>query len=258
MAFESFAEGTSREAPRAARLAVSYTTAILVIGGLGLAVTLGTRARPASTTDDVMDVVLTKLPEKAPPPPPVAAPPAAALLVPKTVKINPQAAPPAPVAVPTSVSRDKLKEANPADDKGAAGVHEGGDVAGTQGGTGTAAAPPPAPPPPVVSQPVAAPPPPPKTVAIDENTEPPVAISQPRPAVPDELRREGVDAVYVVVRFVVTETGDVADAVIVKGHPLLDASVLAAVRQWKFKPATSQGRPVPFPKTVKIPFKLKT
>lgn len=257
MAFESFLQPSAHQAPRAARLVVSYTTAVLLIGGMAAAVTLSSRARPRASTDDVLDVVLTKLPDKAPPPP-APMPAAPALLVPKTVKINPMAAPPAPVAVPTALSRDKLKEANPADDKGAAGVHEGGDTAGTQGGTGTAAAPPPPPPPPpVTTQPPAAPPPP-KTVAIDENTEPPVAISQPRPAVPDELRREGVDAVYVVVRFVVTESGDVSDVVIVKGHPLLDAGVLAAVRQWKFKPATSQGRPVPFPKTVKIPFKLKT
>ena len=52
--------------------------------------------------------------------------------------------------------------------------------------------------------------------------------------------------------------GDVAGARIVKGHPLLDAVVLAAVRTWRFKPALSQGKPVAYPKTVKIPFRIRT
>lgn len=255
MAFESFAHDDSVALPRARRLALSTTSAVLLLGAIVAAAAVAGGKRATAPKDDVVDVVLAKLPEPAPKPVAVSAPPA---LAPTTVKIAHHAPAPTPVAPPTAQTREKLREADPKDDKGAAGVSTSGDPAGAQGGTGstvatpaTTAAPPPSPP---------APPPAPqqRTVAIDENTEPPVAISQPHPAVPDELRKEGVDSISVVVRFVVTETGDVSGATIVRGHPLLDAAVLAAVLRWKFRPATSQGRPVPFPKTVKIPFKLRT
>jgi protein TonB len=94
-------------------------------------------------------------------------------------------------------------------------------------------------------------------VAISEDTEPPVPLSQPRPSPPAEFVAAGEDAV-VVVKFEVTEAGTVANARVVKGHPLLDAVVLAAVRGWRFKPAMSQGKPVAYPKTVKIPFRIRT
>ena len=165
---------------------------------------------------------------------------------------------PKPLAAPTEISKEKPKEADASQDKGVAGVHEGGDAAGV--GTGVAgtgkAAPAPAPTPTPTPEPPP-PPPPPKVTTISEDTEPPVPISQGRPSPPPEFVAAGEDAV-VVVKFEVTESGSVANARIVKGHPLLDAVVLAAVRSWKFKPAMSQGRPVAYPKTVKIPFRIRT
>jgi protein TonB len=260
MAFEAFVarEQVSRHRRR---LTVSSLASAGLLGGALLVAASASRGEasskaPAETLEEVLDVKLVAKPE---PPPPAAPPaPAPAALVPRTVKINPNAPPPKPLEAPKEIPKEKPKEADASQDKGVAGVHEGGDTAGV--GTGVAgagkAAPAPVPTPaPTPSAPP--PPPPPKVVTISEDTEPPVPISQTRPKPPADFVAAGEDAV-VVVKFEVTEGGDVSNVRIVKGHPLLDAVVLAAVRGWKFKPAMSQGRPVAYPKTVKIPFRIRT
>ena len=69
-------------------------------------------------------------------------------------------------------------------------------------------------------------------------------------------RKQGIEAL-VVVKFVVEEDGQITDVKIVKGHPLFDDVVLAAVRSWTFEPATLDGKPVRMARMVKIPFRLK-
>lgn len=76
------------------------------------------------------------------------------------------------------------------------------------------------------------------------------------PSYPDSARKQGIEAL-VVVKFVVGESGDVENAEVVKGHPLFDDIVLAAVRLWTFEPATLEGKAVRMVRMVKIPFRLK-
>lgn len=258
MAFEAFLE-QQQALNHKKRLALSS----LVSGGLLGAALVAAAAtapaeatRPMETIEEVLDVKLASKPDAPEPPPPAPAPPAPAALVPKSVKINPNAPPPKPLEAPKEISKEKPKEADPSQDKGVAGVHEGGDVAGRGTGTPRATAAP-APTPAPTPTPSAAPPPPPKVVSISEDTEPPTPLSQPRPAPPAEFVAAGEDAV-VVVKFEVTESGDVTNVRVVKGHPMLDAIVLATVRTWRFKPAMSQGKPVAYPKTVKLPFRIRT
>ena len=68
---------------------------------------------------------------------------------------------------------------------------------------------------------------------------------------------KGIEAT-VVVKFVVTESGDVTGVTIVRGHPMFDAAVLAAVRSWRYQPAMFEGRPIRVYRVARIPFKLKT
>jgi protein TonB len=44
---------------------------------------------------------------------------------------------------------------------------------------------------------------------------------------------------------VIDETGSVADAHLVRPAPLLENTAVATVRQWRFEPATLDGKPVP-------------
>ena len=58
-------------------------------------------------------------------------------------------------------------------------------------------------------------------------------------------------------KFIVSENGQVEEPKVIKGHPLFDEIVLAAVRTWTFQPATLDGKTVRMVRMVKIPFRLK-
>jgi len=122
-----------------------------------------------------------------------------------------------------------------------------------------AAAPPPPPPPaPVV---VAPPPPPPPPAAPriytggETGVAPPVPINQTLPSFPGQVivPRSGK------LEVVIDELGVVESATMVASVTQnYDAMVLAATKTWRFKPATLNGMPVKFRKTVQITIKLTT
>jgi len=103
--------------------------------------------------------------------------------------------------------------------------------------------------------PVSAPPPPdvPRIfTAGDSGVSAPVVLSQPPPQVPPllldlvrRLRRSGT------LDIVIDEQGDVADVVVRQSvNAAYDTLVSAAARAWKYRPATKDGMPVRFVKTV--------
>lgn len=243
---------TESDPHRSRRLAIGYGTGILVCTALfSLGFAVRAEVLPPEEEETVLEVSLATAPEtprpEAPPPSPVAAP-----------QNTPPAPPrPRPLAVPTAIPTEAPREADP----GAALGAPGGDPysqsgpGGAPGGTGIAAAAAPAPPPPP-------PPPPPKPkaagpVQLPENASPPIALSNPMPAYPEAARKAGVEAT-VVVKFVVSETGEVTSVSIVRGHPLFDASVLSTMRAWRYKPAMADGRPIAVFRVFKFPFKIKS
>jgi protein TonB len=119
-----------------------------------------------------------------------------------------------------------------------------------------AAAPPPPPPAPVV---VAPPPPPPAPVAPriytggETGIVPPAIVNQALPPFPGQvvIPRSGK------LEVVIDESGAVESAVMTSSVTQnYDAMVLAATRNWRYKPATMNGAPVKFRKTVQISIKL--
>jgi len=73
------------------------------------------------------------------------------------------------------------------------------------------------------------------------DVKPPRPISTPVPAPPDDVDKE----LKVKVSFVVTPDGSVADIKLLKrSTPEFDDYAVAALRQWKFEPATKDGTPV--------------
>ena len=61
----------------------------------------------------------------------------------------------------------------------------------------------------------------------------------------------------VILETVIDEQGNVTDAKVLKGLPMgLDRQAVEAVKTWKFKPATRDGRPVPVYYTVTMSFQL--
>ncbi|TMQ48375.1 MAG: energy transducer TonB [Candidatus Eisenbacteria bacterium] len=89
-------------------------------------------------------------------------------------------------------------------------------------------------------------------VYVDELPE---AITKVPRAYPDEARRAGIEGT-VMVQCLVLEDGSVGDTWVVKSVPELDEAAVACVRQWRFQPARSKGRPVAVWVAVPVRFSL--
>ena len=94
-------------------------------------------------------------------------------------------------------------------------------------------------------------------VAEREKSRAPVAVAQPFPKYPEDARQQGVEAT-VLVRFVVAADGTVEKIKIIKGHPLLNAAVRAALLAWRFRPGTYDGHPVAMWRSARFPFRLSS
>ena len=103
------------------------------------------------------------------------------------------------------------------------------------------------PPPPVAAQPD-----PNRVYSLtDTDVTPPVVIRQQMPqltpAVKNQAKERGV------VELVIDEQGRVTTvAVRMSVHPMYDAELLAAGRDWRYQPATYQGKPVRYRKMIQI------
>ncbi|MBI3450093.1 MAG: TonB family protein [Acidobacteria bacterium] len=84
----------------------------------------------------------------------------------------------------------------------------------------------------------------------------PEVINRVEPEYPEGARQAGEEGM-VVVEVVVDRSGEVAAARVVKGNPFFDDAALAAVRQWRFRPAMDGGRPVKMVGTVTVDFRMK-
>jgi periplasmic protein TonB len=83
----------------------------------------------------------------------------------------------------------------------------------------------------------------------------PEAITKSAPDYPDLAREAGVDGT-VMVQALVGKDGQVKDTRVVKSIPMLDASAVAAVKKWVFKPALSNNKPVAVWVAVPVRFTL--
>lgn len=92
------------------------------------------------------------------------------------------------------------------------------------------------------------PPPPPEPedgpVYVVGEIEPPEAIHAPRPRYPELARRAGRDGL-VVLQAVIDRDGRVREVQVLRGAPFgMTEAAVAAVRGWRFRPATRGGGPV--------------
>jgi TonB family protein len=76
------------------------------------------------------------------------------------------------------------------------------------------------------------------------------------PEYPPAARANRVSGV-VIVSVVVNEDGEVFEAEVLRGHPLLDQAALDAVRRWLFKPTVIHDDPVPVLGTISVIFNLR-
>lgn len=91
---------------------------------------------------------------------------------------------------------------------------------------------------------------------VDDTMKPPKAITRVEPIYPEEAKQNRVFGV-VILELLIKEDGTVGDARVLKPLPYgLDQAALDAVRQWRFEPATIDGKPVPVAFNITINFKL--
>ena len=160
-----------------------------------------------------------------------------------------------PTVIPKSVSSgsDNVGEAAPdfggvegGAPGGVIGGQVGGVVGGVLGGTGTAVPPPPPP-----ARPVQ------KVVHVGGRVKAPrqtYSVNPPYPLLAHDAHIWGT----VVVEAVIDEHGNVVQARVVSGHPLLIDAALKAVVQWKYEPTTLNGQPVSVELQVQVHFNLNS
>jgi protein TonB len=181
----------------------------------------------------------------APPPPPP--PPAAPKAAPKPAEVQkPVPVKPVEMVAPTIIP-DKIPEAPAAPEPeapagegvvgGVEGGVPGGVLGGVVGGTGPGTG---------EGEPL----------RVGGDVKPPQVISKAEPTYPEAARKARMEGI-VILEAIITAQGNVEDVKVLKSvNPLLDASAVRAVQQWKYKPATLNGRAVRVYLTVTITFNL--
>lgn len=53
----------------------------------------------------------------------------------------------------------------------------------------------------------------------------------------------------------ISESGDVSEVKVVTGNPMLSATVVKAMKEWKFTPFTADGKPAPALASLRFAFK---
>ncbi len=84
----------------------------------------------------------------------------------------------------------------------------------------------------------------------------PQPVKRPPPVYPFAMKKSGVSGV-VTVQFIVNKKGDVENPIVVRSsHKGFEDAAIDAVRKWKFKPATKNGKPVAARMQIPINFNL--
>ena len=85
----------------------------------------------------------------------------------------------------------------------------------------------------------------------DQNVTPPVAVRQELPRVPPAITKQARERG--VLELVIDELGRVTAMTMRESvHPMYDSLVLNAAKDWRYQPATLQGRPVRFRKMIQV------
>ncbi len=182
----------------------------------------------------------------APPPPPP--PPAAAKAAPKVEVQKPVPIRPTELTAPTIIP-EKMPQPLAAPEAEAPSGVEGGVVGGVEGGVpggvvggvvggtgpGTGEGEP---------------------LRVGGDVKPPQLINKVEPSYPEAARKARMEGV-VILEAIITASGAVEEVKVLKSvNPLLDAAATRAVQQWKYRPATLNGRAVRVYLTVTVTFNL--
>jgi TonB family protein len=89
--------------------------------------------------------------------------------------------------------------------------------------------------------------------AVAAAVKPATQISGLRPDYPQIAKAAHIQG-EVVIRAVISETGNITDPKVVSGHPMLRDAALAVVKQWRYEPTSCDGIAVPVETTIHVNF----
>jgi protein TonB len=91
---------------------------------------------------------------------------------------------------------------------------------------------------------------------LPENAVPPKPLSNnPAPLYPVAAKKQGLTGT-VLLKVVIDINGSVIKAEVLRGEEPFASAAMAAVKQWKYKPAYFEDKPIKVYRIIKIPFKL--
>jgi protein TonB len=96
-----------------------------------------------------------------------------------------------------------------------------------------------------------------RPVRVGGDVKPPVSITRVEPQYTEIARKARVEGI-VIIEAIIDRNGNVTDARVLKPLPMgLDLAALTAVKQWKFRPGTLNGQPVPVIYNLTVTFRLQ-
>jgi periplasmic protein TonB len=212
---------------------VSVIFQAAILGTILLIPLIYTQTLPSA----MMNTFLVAPPPPAPPPPPQQA--VVKQVQTKTFAVNRMVA---PTVIPKQVEIAKDEAPPSVATSDTAGVPGGtGDVLG---GIGTGAAPPPPPP-------AAAP----NRIKVGGDVQSASLVNQVKPDYPTIAKSAHVSGT-VTLHAIISKDGSIERLEYVSGPPLLMASAMTAVKEWKYRPTMLNGQPVEVDTTVQVVFSL--
>jgi periplasmic protein TonB len=178
----------------------------------------------------------------APPSPPPAPVPRATVSTARQALRTSSKAP--PVIAPSSIGSESGLQEGPAPPAAAGSDNTGTVPGGIDGGL------------PVPSARSIEPPPPVAPLPVGGRIQRPQKIRDVQPIYPDLAQRARIEGI-VIIEAIIGQTGQVQEARVLRGVPLLEDAALEAVRQWVYAPTLLNGQPIAVVMTVTVNFKLK-
>lgn len=96
---------------------------------------------------------------------------------------------------------------------------------------------------------------PPLRVRVSQGVSQAMILRKVQPVYPEEARQGHVEGM-VVMKAIISESGNVIELTLVSGHPSLVPAALEAVKQWKYKPYLLNNQPVQLETLVTVAFEL--
>ncbi len=231
---------TLRDTRNPAELVLSLVIHIIIVGAVVLAPLLFTQVLDVHSFEAVF-LVAPRPP--AAPPPPAAQPLKIARPMARVLDITKLTAP-AVIPAKIKIVADQAPDLG-AGVSGVVGGVPGGVLGGIIGG--------------VTDNVKTIPPPPPperRIVRVGGDVKPPVPISTPDPHYPAVARAAHVEGL-VVIDAIIDEQGDVVEAKVIEGPPLLVSAALDAVAKWKYQPTYLNGQTVSIRTHIQVMFRLR-